>query len=157
MKKQPDQLPAPPCPPLPDAPQSTPHIPPEGRGPDGRILPGFGGRMKGSRNKQSRETVAAVQGLAPEAVTSLRTLLRQHSWPATKYVLDQVLPAFGRSIELENSTPEAIISAMSDGSISPTEAAKLATAMSAAMGASELRELKNQVDDLEQLIGVLRK
>ena len=60
-------------------------------------------------------------------------------------------------MELENSTPEAIITAMSDASISPTEAAKLATAMSAAMGASELRELRNQVDELEQLIGALRK
>lgn len=150
-------LPAPPCPPLPNAPQPTPHIPPEGRDEKGRILPGFGGRKPGSRNKQSREAVAAMQALAPDAIASLGTLVRQLNWQATRYVLDQVLPAFGRGVELENSTPEAIVAAMSDGSVSPTEAAKLATAMSAAMGASELRELRNQVDELEQLIGALRK
>lgn len=159
MKKQTSiPLPPPPCPPLPpDAQQPTPHIPPEGRDEKGRILPGFGGRKPGSRNKQSREAVAAVQALGADAIASLRTLVRQLNWQATRYVLDQILPAFGRSVELENSTPEAIITAMSDGSISPTEAAKLATAMSAAMGASELRELRNQVDELEQLIGALRK
>lgn len=159
MTKKPTiPLPPPPCPPLPDTGQQpTPHIPAEGRDEKGRILPGFGGRKPGSRNKQSRETVAAVQALAPEAVTSLRTLVRQLNWQATRYVLDQVLPAFGRGVELENSTPEAIITAMSDASISPTEAAKLATAMSAALGASELRELRNQVDELEQLIGALKR
>lgn len=158
MKKQPTiPLPPPPCPPLPNAPQPPPHIPPEGRDEKGRILPGFGGRKPNSRNKQSREAVAAVQALAPDAIASLRTLVRQLNWQATRYVLDQVLPAFGRGVELENSTPEAIIAAMSDATISPTEAAKLATAMSAAMGASELRELRNQVDELEQLIGALKR
>lgn len=140
-------------PPLPN----PPHIPVEGRGPDGRILPGFGGRKPGSKNKRSRETLAAVQDLAPDAIAALRTLVRQHSWPAVKFILDATLPAFGRSVELDNETPEAIITAMSNGDISPTEAAKLATAMSAAMGASEMRELKNQMDDLEQLVSALRK
>lgn len=152
----------PPCPPVappaPIAPSDAERwIPVEGRDEKGRILPGFGGRKPGTKNRKSREALLAVQDLAPDAIASLRTLVRQHSWPAVRYVLDATLPALGRTVELESGTPEAIVQAMSDGSISPTEAAKLATAMSAAMSASELRELKSQVDELEQLIGTLKR
>lgn len=161
MKKQTTiPLPPPPCPPLPDTGQQAddePWIPAEGRDEKGRILPGFGGRKPGSRNKRSREALAAVQDLAPDAIASLRTLVRQHNWPAVKYILDSTLPALGRTVELDDGSPQSVIQAVVDGTISPTEFAKISTGMKAAMDASELRDLKNQVDELEALIGALKR
>lgn len=161
MKNQPQtSLPAPPCPPLPDTgpqPDDKPWIPVEGRGPDGRILPGFGGRKPGTKNRKSREALAAVQDLAPDAIAALRTLVRQHNWPAVKYILDATLPALGRTVELDDGSPQSVIQAVVDGTISPTEFAKISTGMKAAMDASELRALKNQVDELEALIGALKR
>lgn len=150
-------LPPPACPPPPRPLADAPHIPPQGRGPDGRILPGFGGRKPGSKNKSSREALAAVQDLAPDAITALRTLVRRAQWPAVRFVLDATLPALGRTVELENATPEAAIQAVAAGDLSPTEFGKLAVGFKAALDASELKELKSQVDELEQLIGALKR
>lgn len=151
----------PPCPPFPLArPPATPDapwIPPEGRDERGRLLPGFGGRKPGTKNKKSREALAAVQDLAPDAIASLKTLVRQHNWPAVKYILDATLPALGRTVELEDGSPEAVIQAVVDGTISPTEFAKISTGLKSAMDASELKDLKNQVDELEILIGTLKR
>ena len=94
----------PPCPPLPDTVQQAddqPWIPPEGRDALGRIKPGFGGRPRGSRNKASREAVAAVQQLAPQAINGLRVLVAQFNFAAIKYVLDATLPRDGRPIDLD--------------------------------------------------------
>lgn len=161
MKRQElNPLPAPPCPPPPRSGKHTgsePWIPEEGRGPDGRILPGFGGRKPGSKNKKSREALAAVQDLAPDAIASLRVLVRQHNWSAVKYILDATLPALGRTVELDDGSPQTVIQAVVDGTISPTEFGKISIGVKAAMDASELRELKNQVDELEALIGALKK
>ena len=150
-------LPPPACPPPPRPPADAPHIPAEGRDARGRILPGFGGRKKGTRNKRSAEAEAAIQNMAGLAVTSLKPLVRRGNWPATKYVLDAVLPALGRTIELENATPDALLQAVAAGELSPTEFGKLSIGFKAAMDASELKELKNQVDELEQLIGALKR
>lgn len=162
MKKPPQKpLPPPPCPPPPMVARQpdtkAPWIPPEGRGPDGKILPGFGGRKPGSKNKKSREALAAVQDLAPDAIASLKALVRQHNWPAVKYILDATLPALGRTVELDDGSPQSVIQAVVDGTISPTEFTKISTGMKAAMDASELRELKSQVDELEELIGALKR
>ena len=152
-----NSLPPPACPPPPRPPADAPHIPPEGRDERGRILPGFGGRKPGSRNKKSAEAEAAIQDMAGLAVTSLKTLVRRGNWPATKYVLDAVLPALGRTIELENATPEAILQAVAAGELSPTEFGKLAVGFKAALDASELRALKDQVDELETLMTALKR
>jgi len=95
--------------------------------------------------------------MAGLAVTSLKTLVRRGNWPATKYVLDAVLPALGRTIELENATPEAILQAVAAGELSPTEFGKLAVGFKAALDASELRALKDQVDELETLMTALKR
>ncbi|MCV0384039.1 MAG: hypothetical protein K5799_11385 [Erythrobacter sp.] len=139
--------------------EETPWIPPEGRDPKtGRILPGFGGRKPGSRNKQSREAVASVQALAGDAIDGLRVLIAQQSFPAIRYVLDMTLPRDGRPIELDaTSSPYDLIEAATSGEISPSEFARLTQGMKAALDASELKELRASVDELETLIATLKK
>ena len=76
---------------------------------------------------------------------------------AIKLVLDYTLPRNGRTIELESSDPNALIDAAAMGEISPDEAARLAQAYKTAGDASEMKELKRQVEELELLIGSLTK
>lgn len=138
--------------------QPTPHIPAEGRDALGRILPGFGGRPKGSRNKRSREAVAAVQDLAPDAIAGLKVLVAQLNWPAIKFVLDATLPRDGRTIDLEGTTnAHDLVEAATSGEISPSEFARLAQGTKSALDAAELKDLKAQVDELEMLIAALKK
>ena len=142
------------CPP----PPKPPHIPPEGRDARGRIKPGFGGRARGSKNKASREAVAAVQELAPKAIESLKVLLAQHNFAAVKYVLDTTLPRDGRPIDLDATTnPHDLMEAVTSGEISPSEFARISQGFKTALDAVELKELKSQVDELELLIAALRK
>ena len=151
-------LPPPPCPPIPPKKSDdAPWIPPHGRDAKGRILKGFGGRKPGSRNVRSREALHAVQALTPAATHSLGVLVRQMNFAAIKYVLDTVLPKEGRLIELDSGDPLAVIDALTDGEINPTEFAKIAVGMKSAMDSAELAELKNQVDELETLIGQLKR
>ena len=157
MKHEPPQPPPAPLPRVP-VPDAKPHIPPEGRDEKGRIKPGFGGRQKGSRNKVSREAVKAVQDLSPIAIQGLAVLIRQTNFAAIKYCLDYVLPRDGRTIDLDGtSDPHKLIEAVTSGEISPSEFARITQGMKAALDAAELKELKAQVDDLEQLIGALKK
>lgn len=149
---KPDPLPPPVAPPPP-----KPHIPPEGRDALGRIKKGFGGRQRGSKNKASREAVAALQELAPTAVDRLGVLVRQLHWPAIKFVLDSVLPD-GRLIDLDATIdPHDLMQAATSGEISSSEFARLSQGFKTSLDAAELKELKSQVDELEQLIAAIRK
>ena len=75
-----------------------------------------------------------------------------------QYVLDFVLPKDGRTIDMGGiNDPQKLIEAATSGVINPTEFAKMAVAMKAVLDASELRELKSQVDELEALIGALKR
>ena len=138
---------------------NEPWIPASARDPaTGRLLPGGPGRKPGSRNRQSREAVAGVQALAPAAIDGLRVLIAQHSFPAIKFVLDATLPRDGRTIDLDaTSNPHDLIEAVTSGEINPAEFARLTQGMKAALDASELKELRASVDDLETLIAALKK
>lgn len=129
----------------------------DGRGPDGRWLPGFGGRPKGSRNKISRNTLTAVQSLSSEAVMQLKTKMQSGDMQAIRLILEYTLPRGGRSIELDSSEPNALIDAAAMGDISPDEAARLAQAYKTAGDASELKEIKRQIEELEMLITALKR
>lgn len=127
------------------------------RSEDGRFLPGFGGRKLGSKNKTSRNTLNAVQNLASEAVNQLAERMRQGDMSAIKLILDYTLPKGGRTVELDSSDPNCLIDAAAMGDISPDESARLAQAYKTAGEASELRELKHQVEQLELLITAINK
>jgi hypothetical protein len=123
----------------------------------GRWLPGNGGRKRGSKNKTSLATLKAVQDLSSEAVAQLKERLRAGDMGAIKLILSYTLPNGGRVIELDSTDPHAISDAAMMGEISPDEAARLAQAVKTSGDAAELRELKQQVDELEALIASMRK
>lgn len=123
----------------------------------GRIISG-GGRPRGSKNRKSRIAAEAIEGLAGDAIASLRLLVLHQNWNAVRFVLERVLPADSRTIELDSATdPNCLIEAAAEGAISPSEFAKLAQAWKTASEASELRDLKSRLDELETLILQLKK
>jgi hypothetical protein len=128
-----------------------------GRRPDGTFAPGSGGRQRGSKNKVSRDTLAAVQGLSSEAVSKLAERMRAGDMGAIRLILEYTLPKGGRTIDLETNDPNAIADAAAHGEISPDEAARLAQAVKTVGDAADLRELKRQVEELELLISSLAK
>jgi hypothetical protein len=133
-------------------------IPPEGRDERGRILKGFGGRPLGARNKRSREALGAVQELAPTAIAKLALLVSQGNFAAIRYVLDVVLPKGGRTVDLDGTNdPHELISAVTNGEISPDEFARIAQGWKSALDSAELKDIKNQIEELETLVAALRK
>lgn len=130
-----------------------------GRAPDGRFLPGTGGRKKGSRNKSpGLSTLIAVNGLASEAVSFLGEQMRAGNMAAIKLILDYTLPRGGRPIDLDGTMePNELIEAATSGEISPDEFARLAQGWKTAAEASDVKELSHKVEELELLITSLRK
>lgn len=76
---------------------------------------------------------------------------------AIKFVLERFLPA-ERTIELPSVVnPNTVIEMAAAGELTPAEANRLAQAWKTTGEASELRDLKARLDDLENLILALKK
>lgn len=124
----------------------------------GRFKPGQGGRPPGSRNKKPSGALTAVQSLSDLAIGKLAVLIAQNSWPAIRYVLDMTLPRGGRTVDLDGTAdPNELIASVTSGEISPDEFARIAQGWKTAVDAAEMREIRSQIDELEQLVSALRK
>ena len=124
----------------------------------GRFKPGQGGRPPGSRNKKPSGALTAVQSLSDLAIGKLAVLIAQNSWPAIRYVLDMTLPRGGRTVDLDvTADPNELIASVTSGEISPDEFARIAQGWKTAVDAAEMKEIKAQIDELEQLVSALRK
>lgn len=140
-----------------EQPQVTANWSPE-RDRAGRFKVGQGGRPPGSRNKKPSGALAAVQNLSDLAIAKLAMLVSQNSWAAIRYVLDMTLPRGGRTIDLDSTAdPNELIAAVTSGEISPDEFARIAQGWKTAVDAAEIKEIKAQIDELEQLVSALRK
>ena len=124
----------------------------------GKFLPGQGGRPPGSRNKKPSAALTAVQSLSDLAIAKLAMLVSQNSWAAIRYVLDMTLPRGGRTVDLDGTAdPNELIAAVTSGEISPDEFARIAQGWKTAVDAAEMKAIKAQIDELEQLVSALRK
>ncbi|WP_187336463.1 hypothetical protein [Novosphingopyxis iocasae] len=124
----------------------------------GRFLPGQGGRKRGTKNKTSAATLAAVQEMASLTVLKLKEQVNSGNMRAIELVLTYVLPKGGRCIDLDGTAdPHEIIEAMTNGEISPDEFARIAQGWKTAIDAADLSEIKRQVEELESIVVALRK
>jgi hypothetical protein len=140
----------------PDVAENSVHV--EGRGADGRWLPGYGGRARGSKNKTSTKLLKDVHSLSDDAFEQLASKVRAGDWPAIKLVLDYTLPRNGRTIDLDGTAdPNSLIEAATSGEISPDEFARLAQGWKTVSDAADLKDLKYQVEQLELLITAVTK
>lgn len=149
-----DALPQPPQPPpLPTHDSWNPQ-----RDGAGRFKPGQGGRPPGVRNKKPSGALAAIQSLSDEALIQLGQLVREKNFAAIRLVLEYTLPRGGRTVDLDGTAdPNELIAAVTTGEISPDEFARIAQGWKTASDAADLKELKQQVEELELLISALKK
>lgn len=123
------------------------------RGPDGKFLPGSGGRPIGARNKTSKAAVKAVTDMFSEAVAVLRKRLSENDLAAAKIVLDVVLPKGNRVIEFgEDISPATIEAALADGAITPAEAQTAAAALEKLQNVRDVADLVMRVEELEAVL-----
>ncbi|TPL16959.1 hypothetical protein FJ945_26085 [Mesorhizobium sp. B2-4-9] len=124
--------------------------------PDGKFAPGSGGRVPGSKNKISNEAITAIKGMADEAITQLREKLIAGDWDAVTFVLERILPK-GRAVELTDTSPSSIATALANGEIAPDEARSIATALARLNEIGELADIRAKLEQLEKLLdGVAR-
>lgn len=116
----------------------------------GRFLPGHGGRPPNSRNRVSSEALAAVKSMKDEAIERLRQRLENNDWAALQFVLERVLPK-GRVLEIDATSPSAIIEALSSGTMTTDEAANLAKVLQHLATIEETTELRKRIEHLERI------
>ena len=124
----------------------------------GRFKPGQGGRPPGARNRKPSGALAAIQSLSEEALQQLAVLVAQGNFAAIRMVLEYTLPRGGRTVDLDGTAdPNELIAAVTSGEISPDEFARIAQGWKTAIDAAELKDIKAQIEELEQLISAIRK
>jgi hypothetical protein len=130
----------------------------DGRDGFGRFAPGPGniGRPRGSKNRLSREALAAVQGISSLAILKLRELVQAGEFNAIKLVIELTVPKGGRTIELNSTDAMAWADAMADGDISPIECATAAQALVKLNEASEIADLSRRIAELEAALPARR-
>lgn len=124
----------------------------DGRDHKGRFTAGNGGRPVGAKGKLTRERLADVKALWPEALQSLREAIHRGEWKATLHVLNACLPA-GRTIDLEGAdSPQDIAAALAAGDLSPAEAKDITAALANIASITELADLRERLEEIEAII-----
>jgi hypothetical protein len=125
------------------------------------FIQGNPGRKAGSRNRASVVAFALIEGDAEELARKAVQLAKSGNVVMLKFLLGRLLPR-ERSIRLELPPMEfaddaveahsAIVRAVSDGFISPSEAAALAALMTSYGRAIDMADVVKRLDALEAQI-----
>lgn len=118
----------------------------------GKFAPGSGGRPKGAKAKVSRELLAQVKALGPDAIAKLQEALGKGERWAVEIVLAHVLPKDGRTIEFEDATPDDVREALRNGDITASEAKDVAAALARLADVDAIEELRSRLDELERML-----
>ena len=119
----------------------------------GHFLPGNGGRPVGSRNRISNEALASVKSMKDAAIQQLYAKLIIGDWQAILFVLERILPR-GRTVELDDATPDAITAALTGGVLTVSEAKDAAIAMAKLSELRDLAELRERLEALERTVNI---
>ena len=128
---------------------------------------GNGGRKPGSRNRTTQIAAALLAGEEEELIRKGIEIAKAGDVTMLKFLLARILP---RERVIQIDLPHAIyddedpvaalaamIKAVAEGRISPSEGAALATMMEAYRKASEYSELTRRMDELEAQLKEPRK
>lgn len=124
-----------------------------GRDPHGRFAssPGNRGRPLGAVAKASRNLLAQVKALGPQAIEKLSAAVEAGERWAIEVTLSHCLPR-NRAIEFEGTTPEDVAEALRAGDISAAEAKDISTALVKLGELGELAEMRERIAALERMI-----
>ena len=137
-----------------DRPINAPKVPARGR----PFSPGNSGRKPGSKNRATIVTAALVEGDAQELVGKAFELAKAGNAVMLKFLLGRILPR-ERLIKLDlprmefaDDAVEAlgrVMGAVSEGRISPSEAAAMATLINSYTRAIDMADVVKRLDTLE--------
>jgi|SRR5208337_3116377 len=146
--------------------RSVPNPQPPSR-PRGRPFEkGNGGRRPGSKNRTTIVAEALLKGEEVALVRKAIELAKAGDGPMLKFLLDRILPK-ERSVRVELPPMEraddavdalgAIINAIGNGEIAPSEAAALATLVEVYARTINVHELESRLDKLERDVRAVRE
>lgn len=118
---------------------------------NGRLLPGSGGRPRGSKNKIANGALANLRNMTPDAVDVVQAAIAKGCVKTATWLLERVLPN-QRVVELDGAGVQDVINALVAGDISPTEAKTIAHSIGHLKNISDLEELRAEVDSLTKLL-----
>ena len=127
-----------------------------GRDAKGRFAVGNPGKPKGVKHRLNRDALDHLAGLVSPSFAVLRDHLQQGNLKAAVFVLQRFLPE-GRAIEINSTEPMAWADAMAAGEVTVAEAHKASSALKTLIDASEVRELRERLDELEHLIAEAKR
>jgi hypothetical protein len=144
------------------APNPQPNSPVRGR----PFEKGNGGRRPGSRNRATLVAEALLKGEEVALVRKGIELAKDGDSQMLKFLLDRILPR-ERSVHIDLPSMEraddavdalgAIIKAVGNGEIAPTQAASLAALVEVYARAINVHELESRLDKIERDIRALRE
>lgn len=117
----------------------------------GRFAKGGPGRPVGAKARVSRDLLAQVKALGPDAVNKLREAVASGERWAVELVLQHVLPA-GRSVEMEGLTADDLREAVANGDLSISEGKDAAAALAKLAEIDSIDALAARIADLEQAV-----
>lgn len=121
------------------------------RGPDGKFLPGQGGRPKGSRNALAVSTMTKIRDMTPAALNKLEEQLGAGNWEAIKFVLERIIGK-GRFVELSGDQPSDVTDALINGEINTAEGKEIASVIESLRKVEEIDAVMKRMDELERLL-----
>ncbi|MTH64726.1 hypothetical protein [Paracoccus shanxieyensis] len=108
------------------------------------------GRVKGSKNRLTRESVEKLHELAPAAWAALINNLAAGEQRAVEFVLNRLLPA-GRVLEVD-ATPDGIRDHLEHGDFSTDEARAIASVLEKLESLEKISVLEQRVEQLTALL-----
>lgn len=122
--------------------------------PSGKFAPGSGGRPRGTKNRVSKEAMAAVKDLSSDALQQLTIGVQSGERWAVEYVLNKVLPV-GRIVQSDAQTPQELLREFQDGNFTIEEMSKIAGIFKNISDA-EIDQLRKKFDEVLKQIEISR-
>jgi hypothetical protein len=118
---------------------------------NGQFVKGGPGRIPGTKNKLASGALADLRSMTPDAVDVVRNAIANGDVKTACWLIERTLPA-QRVVELDGAEVQDIISALTAGDTSPTEAKTIAHTIAHLKNVSELDDLRTQVESLGKLL-----
>lgn len=111
-----------------------------------------GGRPVGAKGRATKESASAIQSLHDLAFLKLTELLSAGNPSIVEFVVKSLLPAGGRTVQLDDVSADGLIAALSDGIISPSELRQIAAGIEKVRNVAEIDSINARMDALERLL-----
>jgi len=121
------------------------------RRPDGKFVKGGPGRVRGTKNKVSRETLIAIQQMGPDALAGLLDNVGKGDQRAIEFVLERIV-GNQRLVELDAATPDAIAQAIIDGDLNSSEAKAVTASLTSLKMLQDMGTINERMEQLEVLL-----